>query len=633
MLTGDTNPVRRIQGIKHIDPYAAFENDTPEFRAAVHEEGERWSKAPKPDYAAWHEDYTTILDKALPVEENYAQVRDGAVSIQYSYSHRKNVWIHGALTFKDITEFLRTDDEYAVITDVGDGAELYELTVYNKQLTKLWGRQPVGPTAAFHANTIYYQTPVKRLRYNKVKAANATTGKQERTIYIETNPKFNTEILQPPFQEDVFIKSANALDQKLDIIVGNTVKRIKHDNSTLIPLSATHYLTNTRLEPIAKLPHGHYAVNGIMYKGTPYIITVSKGHHTLWRYTKEWEELKQAPVIRFLSEAVTPTVQCAYHYKPSEVYEILTEKRTKMPILLSLSHMEGTANHVPYTIVYKENTRPAGLLVSAYGAYGIESQREYPVRWLPWIQRGYAFAVAMPRGGRDDGDAWYDEGRTALKKHHTFEDTAAVIKAVQTRLRISPQRTVFYGRSAGGWVAAMMALQYSDRVAAVIAEVPYVDVLRTTSNPRLPLTTLEYDEFGDPIHKKSDYTALLKISPVDIAKTLPSQTTTVLLKTALHDSEVAAYESLKLAASLREKGWGHVYVNIDGEGGHFVGRNKMASQYAEDAAFLQSSLSRGFASASRRTRKLASHVSKGTTRRVKSSSKHVMSKETSPDAV
>lgn len=632
MLTGDTNPVRRIQGIKHVDPYAAFEGDTPEFHAAVQSEGERWTNALKPDYDQWLDDYKAVLDQALPVEERYAHVL-GSISIQYSYSHRKNVWINGILKFKDITEFLTTDDLYVVITDVGEGAELYELTVYNKELKKLWSRQPVGPTAALQGVAIYYQTPVQRLRYNKIKMANGQTGKQERTVYIETNPKFNTEILQPGYQDAVFIKSANALEQKLDIIVGKTVKRIKHDDCTLIPLSATHYLTNTRLEPITNLPPNQYAVSGIIHATIFYVITVSKGHHTLWRYSKKWEELKQAPIIRFLMEAHTPTVVCSYHYKSSVVYDILETKIVKkMPNLLDLSHMEGSAHNVPYTIVHTKDKKPTGLIVTAYGAYGIESQREYPVRWLPWLQRGYAFAVAMPRGGRDDGDAWYNGGRTAPRKHHTFEDTAAVIKAVQTRLGISPQRTLFYGRSAGGWVSAMMALQYSDRVAAVIAEVPYVDVLRTTSNPRLPLTTLEYDEFGDPLHKKSDYVALLKISPVDIAKTLPAQTTTVLLKTALHDSEVAAYESLKLAASMRKKGWNNVYVNIDGTGGHFVGRDKMASQYAEDAAFLQSSLL-AFASASRRTRKFVSHVSKGTTRRAKSSSKQAIRTATSPEAV
>jgi oligopeptidase B len=263
--------------------------------------------------------------------------------------------------------------------------------------------------------------------------------------------------------------------------------------------------------------------------------------------------------------------------------------------------------------VYKGN--PTKLIVTAYGAYGIESQRGYPIRWLPWIENGYAFAVAMPRGGRDDGDAWWNEARTAPRKHRTFEDTADVIMTVQKRLHIGPSKTIFYGRSAGGWVAAMMALQYSHLVRGVIAEVPYVDVLRTTSNPALPLTQMEYEEFGDPLHNKADYEALLKISPIDITSK-PKGQPTILIKTALHDTQVATYESLKWAKTLREKGWTNVYVSIDTEGGHFVGQDNMAMQYAEDAAFFQHVLPR------RDTRKISSHLVKGTTRRTISSSKH-----------
>lgn len=634
MLTGDTNPIRWIQKKKHVDPYAALEGNTDELRTVVDEEIQRWRTVEKPDYETWFQEYTTMLEKALPLEERFAQVQNGSVSIQYTYGHRKNVWINGELVFKDIHEFQESKNYYVVIQDVGDGAETYEISVYSKALKQLWNRSPVGPTCAIDDGNLYYQTPIHRLRYNKVKLCKLATGKQERVVYIETNPKYNTEILQPPYQDAIFIKSANALSQKLERIEGAEVKRVFHTESTIVPVQSGVWATNTMLHPYGQLPKDQYIVDAIVHNSFHYLITVRHGHHTLWKFKDRYEKIIDAPSIRFLKEANDPTVSLKYHYQSSQVYDIHSKKITlEMPSLLSLSHDEGTFEGIPYTIVWKQRTTPKALIVSAYGAYGIEAQREYPIRWLPWIERGFAFAVVMPRGGRDNGDQWYDEGRTAPRKHRTFDDTAKAIAHLQKELKIPPLKTLFYGRSAGGWVSAMIALQHSTLVRGVIAEVPYVDVLRTTSNPKLPLTTLEYDEFGDPLHKQQDYEALLKISPVDLARKVKPQNTVVLLKTALHDSQVATYESLKLAATLREKGWTNVYVNIDEDGGHFVGRERMAHEYAEDAAFYSNFVWTAPDRRRWRTRKASNHLSKGTTRRRTSSSKHAISTTTSPSAV
>jgi protease II len=625
MLTGSIEASRLIQGQLHMDPFASYEDSkSNDFKDAVKEELHRWDVAKKPERSLWRRRFATVLEKGLPQTKDYAQSTvqwyNQPVYIQDTYNHLKNVWFDTTKTYTGITALALGTRTYAIIEDTGEGSEIFSLSVYDEKHHRLWDATPVGPDVAYKNGKIYFQTVENRLRYPGIHMADELTG-ETTEIFHEPNPQVQVELLQPPFQDTIFIKTANALQQRLGQIVGSSeIKWLTAaHHTTLKPVSNTIYLSDTVLHsrPNRSLPKHEYGVDAIIYKDTIYVITVKQGYHTLYEVKDIWKKILSSPALRFLKSNHVPAVQAEYHWKPSEVVDILTTKLTlKMPNLLTLDHMEGTVQTIPYTIVYKG--KPKKLIVSAYGAYGIESQRSYPLRWLPWIEKGYAFAVAMPRGGRDDGDHWWDEARTAVRKHRTFEDTATAIEAIQKRLQISPQKTIFYGRSAGGWVAAMMALQYPTLVRGVIAEVPYVDVLRTTSNPELPLTQLEYNEFGDPLHTKADYQALLRISPIDITSVPPPNPPTIVIKTALHDTQVATYESLKWAATLREKGWPGIYVNIDTQGGHFVGKTAMADQYAEDAAFFQSV----FSARRRRTFKLANHIGKGTTRRSTSSSKH-----------
>jgi protease II len=597
-----------------MDPYAQFENSkTKEFKDAVNQEIKRWNTARKPDASTWFKRFKSTLATALPKTPKYAQTflewQGHTIHIQDTYNHQQNVWFNNALKYEAICTFALGKTTYAKIQDTGKGSEEFTLTVYSSTHKKLWDATPVGPELAYKDNHVYFQTVENRLRYPGVQVADELKGTPT-LVFEEPDKKVQLELIKPPFQDDVFIKAANALTQRLGMIVGSSeVKWL-----TSFHLSSVYPIDKHTYIPNIALPKNSCAVDGIRYDGVLYVITVKKGQHTLYEIKDTLKPIKTCPSIKFLKQSPTPTVLCEYHWKPAEVYDILQSKVTlTYPSILELNHQEGLAGDIPYTIVYKG--KPTQLIVSAYGAYGIEAQRGYPIRWLPWIEKGYAFAVAMPRGGRDDGDAWWDAARTAPRKHRTFEDTAKVIETVQKRLHILPKRTIFYGRSAGGWVAAMMALQYPHLVRGVIAEVPYVDVLRTTSNSELPLTQMEFEEFGDPLHEKKDYNALLKISPVDITDTPPKSPPTILIKTALNDTQVATYEALKWAATLREKGWPNVYVSIDTNGGHFVGQDNAAKQYADDAAFFQPT-------AGLETRRTANHLSRGITRRSKSASKH-----------
>ena len=156
-------------------------------------------------------------------------------------------------------------------------------------------------------------------------------------------------------------------------------------------------------------------------------------------------------------------------------------------------------------------------------------------------------------------------------------------------MKILPKHTIFYGRSAGGLLAANIAHKYSYLVGAIYTEVPYVDVLRTTSNPSLPLTQMEYDEFGNPAARPEEYEALQHISPVDTVPIAPKHAPIIIVRTAINDAQVLPYEALKWAKKLRANGW-MVYVGIDGSGGHFAEEANMYKQEADDAALIHTSL-------------------------------------------
>ena len=653
MLSGDPNPWRDIGHARWYDPFAPLEDaSSTEFQDAVKEESETWSHATekhKSRIRSWNKDTKDLYTAALPHTEEYAHetmMWNGyIVKIQHTFGHRINVWITTldkslVESYTNINNFGICDESpmYFIIQDVGSGAETLELAVYNveKPQHPVWKKKSVGPDAAFKGDKIYYQSVENQLRYPGVLSADKKTGEKEREIFHESDKRFQVELHKPAHQSDIFIRVTNALQQRLGRIVGNTdrIRWLARKSQTLYPICSTIYASNTGLHIGSRkypYPKG-YIVDAVGNQERVYVTTVQKGYTYLYEFTVKEGSYNtlynpESPCeINLLTYSTIPSVEIKLPNEPSAIYlisdhELVLTKRFPEPVTIPyFSHglvKSKDGARVPYTIVSVVK-HPRKLLVEGYGAYGISGHRSYPIRWLQWLQEGYAIAVAMPRGGREDGDAWYDGGRTALRKQNTFDDTAAVIKMAQATLRIQPKKTVFYGRSAGGFLAANIAQQFPDLVGAVYAEVPYLDVLRTTTNPDLPLTQLEYDEFGDPAKRPQEYLALQRISPVDTVPLAKKHSPIIVVKTAVNDTQVLPYEALKWSKKLRANGW-TVYTGIDGAGGHFAAESAMYQQQAEDAALIDSYLDTAALHVSRTRRSPRSHNSRGTTRRRTSS--------------
>jgi hypothetical protein len=648
---------RDIGHARWRDPNAALENtDGEEFKNAVRYEDQVWKKEVKQHWTAvkeWKEDMELFQDSAWPESPDFAHIRyewnGEQVIVQYSgAAYTQNVWIHN-WSIQGCSDFTVVNDTniFYLIEDIGSGAEKLQLRVYewrtNSSPKLLWSRDHIGPSHAVVGEHILYTGVENALRYSDIRVADLRTGAGERVIFQEPDKRIQVSLEQRG--GTVFVHLANALFQRLGILVGsrsvrwitNTVK------STLVPVSQNIYISDKTIHhlsgKIEKLPKGHFIVDAVANGDSIFLVVVSEGKTSLWRDKKPLFEVEEGlSNIEIIHESNLKYPTFILH-RPDcpgtlleyrgELIGLVQTLQYPQPLKLRTLHtgfaISADGTNVPYTIV-SHVPNPKYLLVDGYGAYGISSRRSYPVRWLAWLKRGYAFVYSCPRGGRENGDVWYDGARTALRKHKTFEDVGAVIAEAQKQTGVKPRSTVFFGRSAGGWTAAHVAQSYGHLVASVYAEVPYVDVLRTTTNPELPLTQLEYDEFGDPIHRPDEFAALKKISPVDTVSSCKSVCPTVVVRTALNDMQVLPYESLKWSARLREKGWNRVFVGIDHNGGHFAPRNTMIGQRAEDAAILNYAIMKRTSrkSLTKRSpgRSVAFRAGRGRTLRRTSSRKH-----------
>jgi len=616
-LEGDTKVVRDIGYVSWSDPLAPLENPKSSiFQAQLKEEQLQFQKvANGVNSTPWEELYSSLTRAACPSSPDYAQTRlpwiyDTIIAVQSNPSSPTlTLWIlYGSKVLykkEGITSYTVSETGYlATICDIGKGSELFEVTVYklkeSQKLSSLWKRSPVGPQLAFQGDRLLYLGVDKaRLRSITLHSALVETGKDSKDLYAEKDEKVQLELLHPLHQSSVFLRGYNSLHQSLCLVKEDSVHLIKEKHGLLVPISNTIVLENESVQigsAKVPLPPNQYGVAGVQFEGILYITTISRGRMSLWKLEEN----------HFHRIGPVPSHPCEVHFlkgshltilvrSPLEGDQVVRIDDTRLtpvvkfptPLPLRLVHQ---GSKLPFTVVRAASSRPLrGLLVEAYGAYGICMRRSYPIRWLPWLAAGWAVAAVAPRGGRDHGDGWWNAARGALKKHLTFEDTAIGIRAAQRCTGVKPANTILYGRSAGGWCAAQTGQQHPELLGAIYAEVPYLDILRTTTNPALPLTTQEYEEFGDPIHHPEHFTALAKITPM---YTIPSavegtNVPFVLTRTGLYDNQVAAYEIFKWAIRLRSAGW-TALVGVDSDGGHFAAVSDAIHYFATDAAILDS---------------------------------------------
>lgn len=206
---------------------------------------------------------------------------------------------------------------------------------------------------------------------------------------------------------------------------------------------------------------------------------------------------------------------------------------------------------VPISLVWKEPLERNGerrLYLQGYGSYGINFDPTFSSHYLSLLDRGFIVAIAHVRGGEEMGRRWYDDGKLK-KKRNTFTDFIACAEHLVKERYTSSDRLAISGGSAGGLLMGAVTNMRPELFAAVVADVPFVDVVNTMLDPTLPLTVIEYDEWGNPTADESAYRYMLSYSPYDnvAARAYPD----MLVTAGLNDPRVAYWEPAKWTARLR----------------------------------------------------------------------------------
>ncbi|OXA76044.1 oligopeptidase B [Flavobacterium aquidurense] len=244
---------------------------------------------------------------------------------------------------------------------------------------------------------------------------------------------------------------------------------------------------------------------------------------------------------------------------------------------------------VPISIIYRKGLEKNGknpLLLYAYGSYGITMDTYFSSTRLSLLDRGFVYAIAHIRGGEDLGRQWYEDGKL-LKKKNTFTDFIDCSKFVINEKFTSAEHLYAEGGSAGGLLMGVIVNEAPQLYNGVIAQVPFVDVITTMLDDSIPLTTGEYDEWGNPNNKKY-YDYMLSYSPYDNVKA--QKYPNMYVSTGLHDSQVQYWEPAKWVAKLRTMKTNDnllfLDTNMDAGHGGASGRFEALKDLAKEFSFL-----------------------------------------------
>lgn len=471
--------------------------------------------------------------------------------------------------------------------DIGRGAEKFQLECW-KQGRLIWKRGPVGPDVGLKNGRLYFLSVENKLIYHKLYSCDAATGKDVALLYSEKNPEANLSLEKQPDGRLLLVKDHSQETEFWEITDGGLKKAARHP----VPKDW-------------KLPHGDYQTE-FVWPRLNLLVTRRYGSKMLWKCTatRDPKLLVEIPAGQIQIDpfsAHAGNLDCIVRVNsPSQYPAFFSLSKIPVPNFpvqptglvsrrYSATSKDGTRVYGILTHSYTE--KPKNLLMIGYGAYGLETAVPSVMkRWAPLVQHGWAIGYTFVRGGGDHTEEWAKAGRRQGRQK-TIQDFEALIRSAQALLKIPSSNTAIYGRSAGGLLMGATLGNFPDGslMSAVYTEVPYVDVLRTTTNASLPLTVLEYDEFGNPCERLEDFIGVGLMSPADSAAVTASPGVFVMTRTAENDSQVFAYESVKWIRRLRSHdsaGDAPKLCLVDGGQGHFAPPEKTSYQWAVDCALL-----------------------------------------------
>ena len=423
--------------------------------------------------------------------------------------------------------------------------------------------------------TVYYELDetnyigvYKSLSNNFIIIYSAATLSSEYRILDANNPNGSFKIFQSRVKDVLYsidhwenkfliVTNWNALNFKLmETPVDNTTKNnwvdvIPHRADVLIEdvdVFKNHWIITERKNGLIQI-----RINNILEKKEHYL---DFGEPAYFTYVGANADYKTNLLRYNYTSLTTPNSVYDYNLKTRE--KILKKEKpvlgdfNKNNYVTERIYANSRDNQkIPISLVYKKGTKINGsapLLLYAYGSYGSSMDAYFSSDNLSLLDRGFVYAIAHVRGGQELGRSWYDDGKM-LKKKNTFFDFIDCGKFLIDKKYTSLSHLYAMGGSAGGLLMGAITNYSPELWNGVIAEVPFVDVVTTMSDPTIPLTTNEYDEWGNPANKEN-YFYMKSYSPYDNVerKNYPN----LLVTTGLHDSQVQYFEPAKWVARLRD---------------------------------------------------------------------------------
>ena len=481
------------------------------------------------------------------------------------------------LQIKDLRTGTIMSDKIERVTSVewsNDGKYLFVVQedATSKRSDKFW-RHTVGTDKndlLFEEKDLLFNIGVGRSRDKKMLmlGSSAKTSREYRYLSAD-NPMGEWKVISPRREGHEY--SADFNNGKFYIVTNKNAENFKIVRAPLKDPSEKNWKDFVAHDPAIKIDgidfFKDYAVVSEVQNGLEYLkvmdlktrraatrIATPEEVYTMGMSTNP--EFDTAVIRYTYSSMITPNSTYQYDFKTGKS-ELL--KQQEIPSGYDKTQYETKrlwavardGVKVPISIVWKKGTPLDGsapMLLYAYGSYGFSMTPNFSTARLSLLDRGMIYAIAHIRGGSELGERWRQDGRM-FKKLNTFYDFVDSAKWLTANKYTSSDRLVIQGGSAGGLLMGGVVNMSPETFHAVIAQVPFVDVMNTMLDANLPLTTEEWIEWGNPNEKKAwDY--MIKYSPYDNVKA--QNYPNMLIEVSLNDSQVPYWEGAKFAAKLRE---------------------------------------------------------------------------------
>jgi hypothetical protein len=585
-----TEEVRNLGYLKWKDPLAWMESM----------KGKRWENHIKREKQHFNELATqpSVEREARQMEKEIIQAQQysniagfkigcGTVDIIITTAYKfmwKWAWNRKAKAASDID--VQGNIVWYVTPDDEDTHYKNKLICESSDGKVIWSKKAVSSQIAIIGELCYYVNVVDYFRTIELCVCNAQTGNNEIKLYKERD-ETREILLYKGSNRTLYMASSSTINNILYRVNGFELKQLAKNSLIQMPLGESIYGDDCILvrkshyekwRPMGKpINEWIFPDEEILWVNiqSGNIITINEGAQSIWFCSKNppklilklkvgnidpniWSQWENSLIQSFAIKSPTET-PFMIHIIDNKIMrderkiEILNPMKFKPLDIHRFHTISKDGTKVPFVIIKEKGIKPKAQLVYVYGSYGSSTPIGWPyANWSPILNRKWAIVYALVRGSGDIDAAWAEAARRE-NRHVSVDDFEAVIIAAKTKNGLDADKTVIFGRSAGGLPVGAIVGRYPDGhlVGAAFTEVPYVDILRTSTNPDLPLTMGEFEEFGNPAERILNFKELLSVSPINTLPADGAPGVFVMSRVGLLDRQVFAYESFKWIQRLR----------------------------------------------------------------------------------